>query len=89
MKKTTIELEDELYRQAKIRAAERGITLRELVQNALRTELAIEEPPAKVHHVKFPLLDPIEGAPIITSEQVYQALRDMEDEEDAHYASFM
>ncbi len=89
MKKTTIELDDEIYRQAKIRAAERGISLRELVQNALKAALAVEEQPVKVHHVKFPLLDPIEGAPIITSEQVYQALRDMEDEEDAHYASFM
>lgn len=37
--KTTIEINDELLRQAKIRAAERGETLREIVERGLRREL--------------------------------------------------
>jgi len=37
--KTTIDLHDELLRRAKIRAAERGETLRELVERAVRREL--------------------------------------------------
>lgn len=37
--KTTIELNDELFRAAKRAAAEDGITLRELIESGLRTEL--------------------------------------------------
>jgi hypothetical protein len=42
--KTTIEINDELLRQAKIRAAERGMTLRELVERGLERLLAESEP---------------------------------------------
>jgi hypothetical protein len=38
--KTTIEINDELLRRAKIRAAERGLTLRELVERGLERVLA-------------------------------------------------
>jgi hypothetical protein len=37
--KTTLEIPDALFRQAKRRAAEQGITLRELVERALRATL--------------------------------------------------
>jgi len=37
--KTTLEIPDALFRQAKRRAAEEGITLRELVERALRATL--------------------------------------------------
>jgi len=41
--KTTIEINDELLRRAKIRAAERGLTLRELVERGLERVLAENE----------------------------------------------
>jgi Bacterial antitoxin of type II TA system, VapB len=41
--KTTIEIDDELLRQAKIRAAQGGETLRALVERGLRRELAALE----------------------------------------------
>lgn len=42
--KTTIEINDELLRRAKVTAAQRGETLRELVERGLRRELGAEEP---------------------------------------------
>ncbi len=46
--KTTINLTDELLRQAKRRAAHRGITLTRFIEDALRAKLMDEErdPPA-------------------------------------------
>lgn len=38
--RTTIDIPDEIMRQAKIAAVERGVTLRELVGSALRRDLA-------------------------------------------------
>ena len=40
MVKTTLEIPDPLLRQAKATAAERGVSLRELVSRALRAHLA-------------------------------------------------
>jgi hypothetical protein len=42
--KTTLNLDDELLREAKKRAAERGTTLRQVVEEALRDSLAEPEP---------------------------------------------
>jgi hypothetical protein len=44
--RTTIEIADELYRQAKRRAADRGVTLREIVEAALRGFLSGGRRPA-------------------------------------------
>lgn len=41
--KTTVEIDDELLRQAKLRAAERGETLRALLERGLRRELDATE----------------------------------------------
>lgn len=38
--RTTIDLNDELLRQAKRRAADEGVTLREVLERALRSHLA-------------------------------------------------
>ena len=38
--RTTIDLSDDLYRQAKVTAAREGVTLRSLVESGLRSELA-------------------------------------------------
>jgi hypothetical protein len=37
--KTTVEMPDDLYREAKIEAARRGATIKELVEQGLRTVL--------------------------------------------------
>jgi hypothetical protein len=42
--KTTVEIDDELLRQAKLRAAERGETLRALLERGLQRELDATRP---------------------------------------------
>ena len=54
--RTSIDLPDDLFREAKARAARRGVPLRELVTNALRRELAIEADHAGSESVSLPLV---------------------------------
>ncbi|MEN9842018.1 MAG: Antitoxin ParD [Verrucomicrobiota bacterium] len=44
--KTTIEIPEQLYKQAKIRAIERGQTLKQIVLSSLERELNDTSPPA-------------------------------------------
>jgi len=53
--KTTLELDDELLREAKRRAAEQGRTLKNLVEEALRRSLD-EEPPGEPYTFDFPVV---------------------------------
>jgi hypothetical protein len=41
--KTTLEIPDQLFRRAKTRAAEQGVTLKSLVTEALQEKLAVKE----------------------------------------------
>lgn len=45
--RTTLDLPDDVLRRAKIEAVERGSTLRQLVIDALRREMAVSERPRK------------------------------------------
>ena len=77
--KTTIDIPDALYRQAKVRAAQQGITLREMVVKALDETLlqrsGTAAPPAvarslfKVNHSGFPVLTGRTGV-TVSNEQV-------------------
>lgn len=51
--KTTLNLDDRLMRAAKRLAAERGVTLTSVVEDALRTSLE-ERPRAKPARLRFP-----------------------------------
>jgi hypothetical protein len=54
--RTTLDLPDELLKRARIAAAERGLTLRELVASVLAKDLAAGMTPAPARpRVKFPL----------------------------------
>jgi hypothetical protein len=54
--KTTLNLADEVLRQAKTRAAERGTTLTSFVEEALRDALAEPEPDGS-YVFDFPVVD--------------------------------
>lgn len=53
-------------RQAKVRAAERGISLKTLFLKALMNELSSRKEPA--YTAKFPMIRPLDPAPLIVSE---------------------
>lgn len=52
--RTTIELPDELLKRAKIAAVERGVSLKDLVREALAKDLSAAATPAP-RRVKFPI----------------------------------
>ena len=53
--RTTIDLPNDLFRQAKSKAALRGETLKEFVQTAIEKEVSVEVPTASFR-VKLPLI---------------------------------
>ncbi len=72
--KTTIEIPEPLFRQAKAKAAMDGIPLRELFVRGL--QLAVQTPTetsAKQRAV-FPLIRAAKNAPPLTDEEIYEAL---------------
>jgi hypothetical protein len=72
--KTTIEIPEPLFRQAKAKAAMDGITLRDLFVRGL--QLAVQTPteaPVK-RRVVFPLIRAAKNALPLTDEQIYAAL---------------
>jgi hypothetical protein len=72
--KTTIEIPEPLFRQAKAKAAMDGIALRDLFIRGL--QLAVQTPketPAK-QRVAFPLIRASKNAPRLTDEQIYAVL---------------
>jgi hypothetical protein len=75
--RTSIDLPDELLREAKIAAVNRGVTLREFVTEALDREL--HGTPASPKRLDFPLIrSGVPGSLRITTEDV----RRVEEEDD-------
>jgi len=52
--KTTVDIPDELFRQAKATAARNGFTLKDLVADGLR--LVLRQPKPEGRRLKFPLI---------------------------------
>lgn len=81
MKRTTVDLDDDVYRELKIRAAERGITMKELVETALRKALAADNDPRPRQRVKFPIIEATDPHYQVTSEDVRRILNEQDEEE--------
>jgi len=62
--RTTIDLPEELLRQAKIAAVQRGSTLRDLVAAALRRELAVKDI-TEAERAPLPAIHLAEDAPLL------------------------
>jgi hypothetical protein len=71
--KTTIEIPEPLFRQAKAKAAMDGLTLRDLFVRGL--QLAVQTPSTSTkQRVAFPLIRAATNSPRLTDEQIYAAL---------------
>ncbi|RPH61630.1 MAG: hypothetical protein EHM81_03870 [Chloroflexi bacterium] len=71
--KTTIEIPEPLFRQAKAKAAMDGLTLRNLFIRGL--QLAVQTPSTSTkHRADFPLIRAAKSTPRLTDEQIYAAL---------------
>jgi hypothetical protein len=71
--KTTIEIPEPLFRQAKAKAAMDGLTLRDLFVRGL--QLAVQTPSTTPkHRATFPLIRAAKSAPRLTDEEIYAAL---------------
>ncbi len=71
--KTTIEIPEPLFRQAKARAAMDGLTLRDLFVRGL--QLAVQTPSSTTkQRAAFPLIRAAKSAPPLTDEQIYTLL---------------
>lgn len=55
--RTSIDLPDDLFRQLKILAANRGLTLKTVVQRAVENEVARANVQTTRKRLRFPLLD--------------------------------
>lgn len=72
--RTTIDVPDELYRELKVVAAERGTTLKRIVREALERELQREKRPRR-RRLRFPLLDSVEpGSLNLTNAEIDELL---------------
>lgn len=87
--KTTVEIPDELFRQAKAKAALEGVKLKDLVADGLRLIVAQPAKKRRMRRTKFPIIESSRKDAPLTLEQVKQAMVDMDEEEARHYAQFM
>lgn len=79
--RTTVDLPDELMRAAKVRAAQRGETLKEMFTRLLSAELGAPRRSAPNARVSLPLVGEPDGAPVdVTNEDIEAALADADAE---------
>jgi ribbon-helix-helix CopG family protein len=58
---TTLRLDDELYRQAKARAAAQGISLTRFLEEAIRERLNAPQASARRHRLRLPVSSAADG----------------------------
>jgi hypothetical protein len=84
--KTTLEIPDDVFRQAKAQAALEGRKLKDLVADSLRATLASGVKGRTPRRVRFPIIKARPGAPVITKHMVDDSEEQILKEEAEHYA---
>jgi hypothetical protein len=82
--KTTVEIPDALFREAKATAARNGSKLKDLVAEGLRMVLGKSLPQGR--HLKFPLIPGKPGAPRLTAARVQEIEASENQAEDSRHA---
>jgi hypothetical protein len=82
--KTTVEIPDELFREAKATAARNGSKLKDLVADGLR--LVLGKSPSKGRRLRFPLIPGEPGAPRLTAARVQEIEASENQAEDSSHA---
>jgi len=86
--KTSLDIPEDLYRSVKVKAAQEGRKVSDLVAEGLRLVLSTTAPAAK-KRLQFPLIPARPGGHVITDEMVAEAEEAILAEEAEHIASFM
>lgn len=86
--KTTLNIPDDLFRVAKVKAAQEGVKLKDLIAEGLRLVIS-GNVHGRSHRVKFPLITGKAGGLVLTEEHVRQAEEAELQEETKQYAKFM
>jgi hypothetical protein len=87
--KTTIEIPDELLRQAKSRAALEGRTLKDLMIEGLEYAVTRSTTARPLRKARFPIIKSGRKGRKITDETVNRAIEQMHEDEAQYYAQFM
>lgn len=89
--KTTIELPDDLFSQAKNYAAANGIGVNDLIASAVARELSILSPSTSEAKglIEFPLIPGKADSPVLTDERVTEVLTEAVRQEDEHHVRFV
>jgi hypothetical protein len=87
--KTTVDIPEDLFREAKSRAALTGTKLKDLVADGLRLVLDGRGGRSTARRIQFPILAARPGAPTITRQMVEAAEAQTLQEEAEHHAKRM
>lgn len=72
--RTTIDIPDETYRELKVKAAQEGIAVRQIVLRGIQREIA-EPAPKPVKRFKVPIIRSVAPGSIdLTNEQIYDLI---------------
>jgi len=82
--KTTVEIPDELFREAKATAARNGSKLKDLVADGLRLVLGKPKPGGR--HLRFPLIPGSAGTARLTAARVSEVEAVEDRDEDSRHA---
>lgn len=88
--RTTVDLPDALFRKAKVRAAQEGRPLKELIADGLKLVLqrGKNQPPAALPRTEFPIIKPADPARNVTPEMVGAAEKHLLEGEAAAHGRF-
>ena len=87
--KTSLDIPEELYRSVKVKAAQEGRKVSDLVAEGLRLLLNPAPPTQGKHRIQFPLFPAKPGQRVLTDEMVYAAEAEVWEEEAKQAAAFM